>query len=112
MNNKIISDLKDPEGWTVENNPHPPNDITIKYAQKYNPRTPYDELDVHYFEYDEDGWHIRICHSCILRAKYGSGNCQDNGDYFWCVQTGKRAKQRKELEHKYSQKRNIQTKLM
>ena len=103
-NNKTISDLKDPEGWTVENNPHKAPD----YCRVYNDKDGSNWID--YMEYFGVGEYI--CHQCIVRAKYGSGNCQDNGDYFLCVRTGKRAKWRKELEHKYSQKRYVQTKLM
>lgn len=69
----VIEDLKDPRGWTVKNNPRPNPSIDQD-----------DELDWrNYFEWD---WiHTVVCHSCILRAKYGSGNCQDNGDYFICL---------------------------
>lgn len=97
---KIISDLKDPDGWTVENNPHPaPKNLRL-----------YPNRDgTHWGDYMEHfGIGKYICHTCILRAKYGSGNCIDGGDYFQCVKNGKREKLRRE----YSQKKDVQTKLM
>ena len=33
-NNEIIPDLKDPDGWTVENNPHPAPDYVRSYPNK------------------------------------------------------------------------------
>ena len=80
-----VEDLKDPTGWTIENNPH-----KTKWVDD-----PHDELEQdNYFEYSDDGFEKVKCHCCILRAKYGSGNCQDNGEYFIClpkdVREGKR----------------------
>lgn len=79
--------LKDPTGWTVENNPHPPK----PYIRLYH----FNSDGTHWsdwFEWDDDK--IIKCHSCIQRAKSGSGNCQDNGEYFIClpkdVREGKR----------------------
>ena len=74
MNN----DIKDPRGWTIENNPHPPK----PYMRLYN----FNKDGTHwsdYFEWFPDG--TKICHSCILRAKHNSGNCVDGGDYFICL---------------------------
>ena len=99
-NPKIISDLKDPEGWTVENNPHP----TPQHLRVYLNTDGSHWTD--YMEYYGIGKYI--CHNCIRRAKVGSGNCIDGGDYFQCVKTGHREK----LRQKYSQKREVQTKLM
>jgi len=99
-NNKVIPDLKDPDGWTVENNPHP----APSYMRLYPDRDGSHWTD--YMEYFGVGKYI--CHSCIRRAKNGNGNCVDGGDYFICVKTGKR----KKLRQKYSQKRDVQSKLM
>ena len=97
---RIISDLKDPDGWTKENNPHPaPN-----YCRVY-----LDRDGSHWSDYMEYYGHGKyICHNCIRRAQHGSGNCLDGGDYFQCIRTGKRAK----LRQLYSQKKDVQSKLM
>ena len=79
-NNKVISDLKDPRGWTVENNPRPRDFYDTPHKLKYGSE---DYRD--YFEYDKEGLFEKVCHMCILRAKYGSGNCRDGGDYFICL---------------------------
>ena len=100
MNNEVILDLKDPDGWTVENNPHPAPEC----CRVYNDKDGSNWID--YMEYFGVGEYI--CHTCIARAKHGSGNCQDGGDYFQCVKNGKREK----LRRKYSKKRDVQTKLM
>ena len=76
--NEIIPDLKDPRGWTVENNPYPP-DPTIRLYDFNKDGSHWTD----FFEWLPDG--TRVCHGCIERAKYGSGNCQDNGDYFICL---------------------------
>lgn len=55
-----------------------------------------------YYDYDK-----LICHTCISRAKIGSGNCVDGGDYFWCVRTG----HREELRRKYECKTEVQSTL-
>ena len=82
----VISDLKDPRGWTLENNLYPPDESLRLYHFK--------EDGTHWsdwFEWLPDG--TKICHNCISRAKYGSGNCRDGGPYFIClpedVRTGK-----------------------
>lgn len=100
-NHKIISNLQDPEGWTVENNPHPaPNNMRLYH---------FDKDGKHWLDYMEYfGVGKYICHTCIKRAKYGSGNCVNGGDYFQCVKTGRR----EELRKKYTQKKDVQTKLM
>jgi len=81
---KVISNLTDPTGWTFNNNPHP--NIWSN---------PNDESDYrNWMEWDEDSTHPIRCHLCIARAKIGSGNCIDGGDYFIClpkdVREGKR----------------------
>ena len=83
MNNEVIPDLKDPDGWTVENNPHP----SPEYCRVYNDKDGSNWID--YMEYFGVGEYI--CHSCIARAKYGK---------------------REKLRRKYSQKRDVQTKRM
>ena len=100
-NNEIIRDLKDPDGWTVENNPHPAPDYVRSYPNKKNG---YYWTD--YMEYYGNGEYI--CHQCIVRAKYGDGNCIDGGDYFQCVKSGRR----EELRRKYTMKKDVQTTLM
>ena len=97
---KVINDLKDPEGWTRENNPHPAPD----YMRLYPNRDGSHWTD--YMEYFGNGEYI--CHACIRRAKFGSGNCQDNGPYFKCITSGIREKLRK----KYTKKKQVQTKLI
>lgn len=99
-NNRVISDLEDPDGWTVENNPHPAPD----YVRLYPEKDGYHWTD--YMEYFGVGEYI--CHQCIVRAKHGSGNCIDGGEYFQCVTTGKR----EELRKKYTKKKYVQSKLM
>ena len=101
MTNKVISNLQDPDGWTVENNPHPAPDYSRVYPDKDG---------THWLDYIEYyGTGKLICHNCIKRAKAGSGNCLNGGDYFQCVKTGKRS----ELRRKYSEKkRDVQTKLI
>ena len=59
-----------------------------------------------YMEYYGQGEYI--CHQCISRAEYGDGNCIDGGDYFQCVRSGRR----EELRRKYTEKKEVQTKLM
>ena len=98
-NNRVISDLEDPDGWTVENNPHP--------APAHNRVYP-DSDGSHWLDYMEYYGHGKyICHACIRRAKVGSGNCLDGGDYFQCVTTGKR----EQLRKKYAVKKEYQSKL-
>ena len=99
-NTKIISDLKDPEGWTLKNNPHPAPSHMRVYPNNDGSHW------IDYMEYFGVGKYV--CHNCIKRAKYGSGNCLDGGDYFQCVESGRRD----ELRKKYSQKRDVQSKLM
>ena len=99
-NNEIIHDLKDPDGWTVENNPHPAPD----YFRLYPNKDCYHCTD--YMEYYGTGEYI--CHQCIVRAKYGNGNCIDGGDYFQCVKSGRW----EELRRKYEEKKDVQTTLM
>lgn len=97
--------IVDPSGWSVENNPHPPNEIVVETAKRYNRRKSDDELDVFYFEYDRDGWHHIVCHCCLLRAKYDSGNCMDGGEYFKCLKMDDVVKGRmKRLEESYGEK--------
>lgn len=97
--NRVISDLEDPDGWTVENNPHP--------APTYNRVYPNSDGS-HWLDYMEYFGHGKyICHNCIKRAKVGSGNCRDGGEYFQCVTTGKREK----LRQKYEAKKEYQSKL-
>mgnify|MGYP006872985394 CR=1 FL=1 len=91
---KVIENLQDPDGWTVENNPHKAPD----YMRMYPDKNGFHWID--YFEYFRSG--EMICHSCIIRAKYGSGNCLDGGEYFQCVESGKRAKLRKKYEYRKS----------
>lgn len=99
-NNEIIPDLKDPDGWTKENNPHPAPDYVRLYPDKDGG---------HWTDYMEYYGHAKyICHRCIVRAKYGSGNCIDGGDYFQCVKSGRR----EELRRKYEEKKDVQTTLM
>lgn len=96
---KVITDLEDPDGWTVENNPHPaPSSVRI-YPDSNG------EYWTDYMEWFGVG--KMICHNCIKRAKIGSGNCQDGGPYFQCVTSGRREKLRK----KYTEKKEVQTKL-
>ena len=74
--NKVISNLQDPRGWTIRNNPHPNKYVHDKF----------DETDWrNWHEWDKNSFHSIACHTCILRAKYGSGNCMDGGDYFICL---------------------------
>lgn len=111
----VRSDLEDPSGFTPGNNPHPPNDIMIGYARLYNKGKSDDELDCFYFEYDLEGWHRVICHACLLRAKYGSGNCQDNGEYFYCLRNPEFVKSRQKRIDKYygrKEKKTVQVKLI
>lgn len=80
-NNYLIdNDLKDPTGWTLKNNPHPWNecgdDPTYRADDEYDYRN--------YHEWKPNGNGVLGCHQCILRAKYGSGNCIDGGPYFKC----------------------------
>jgi len=96
----VRSDLEDPDGWTVENNPHPPDESMRTYPDSNG------EHWADYFEWYD--WNKKICHTCLKRAKYGSGNCQDNGEYFICVSSGRREKLRRE----YEKKRDVQSKLM
>ena len=82
---KVISNLQDPRGWTIRNNPHP---------NKYVPDR-FDETDWrNWHEWDKNSFHSIACHNCIARAKIGSGNCMNGGDYFIClpkdVREGKR----------------------
>ena len=73
---KVDDNLKDPRGWNIKNNPHPNEWVT----------DPTDEKDWrNWFEWDEDSLHPTVCHNCIKRAKIGSGNCQNGGDYFICL---------------------------
>lgn len=64
--------MKDPSGWTVENNPHP-----------YPEQLPPDDYK-NFFEWDDDGFFTIKCHSCVRRSEVGSGNCMDGGEYFIC----------------------------
>ena len=96
---KVISNLEDPEGWTVENNPHPAPACIRIYP---------DTNGEHWTDYMEYFGHGKmICHNCLKRAKIGSGNCQDGGKYFQCVTSGRREKLRK----KYVEKKDVQSKL-
>ena len=97
---KVINNLEDPDGWTPENNTHP----FPPYMRAYpNPD------GSHWTDYMECfGNGKYICHNCIKRAKIGAGNCQDNGEYFICVSSGRREKLRKE----YTVKKDVQSKLM
>lgn len=73
----VIEDLKDPRGWTKENNPHPAPDSVRVYPEPDGSHwTDYME----YIDYDN-----LICHNCIARAKIGSGNCVNGGEYFQCL---------------------------
>ena len=101
VNKKMVcSDIEDPEGWTVENNPHPAPPMVRVYP---------DRDGEHWSDYMEYyGVGKMICHSCLKRVKVGSGNCRDGGPYFICVSEGKRDKLRKE----YESKRDVQTTLM
>ena len=81
---KVISDLEDPRGWTIRNNPHPNTSVS----------DPLDEDDWrNWHEWDDRSYKSIACHMCLLRAKIGSGNCLDGGPYFIClpedVRTGK-----------------------
>lgn len=96
---KVISNLEDPEGWTVENNPHPAPSCIRIYPDTNG------EHWTDYMEYFGQG--KMICHNCLKRAKIGSGNCQDGGKYFQCVTSGRREKLRK----KYVEKKEVQSKL-
>ena len=96
----VISDLEDPDGWTLENNPHPAPDYVRVYPNSDG---------THWSDYMEYyGVGKMICHNCLSRAKIGSGNCRDGGEYFQCVVSGKR----EELRWKYEKKREVQTTLM
>ena len=98
---KIISDLQDPRGWTLENNPHPP-DPSMRLYHFSKDGTHWSD----WFEWLEDG--STICHNCIQRAKYGSGNCVDGGDYFICL-----PKDVREGRKPYTPpKRTVQSKLL
>ena len=100
-NNKVISDLKDPRGWTLENNPHKPSpNIRLYHFKKDGTHW------TDWYEWLPNG--ETICHNCILRAKHGSGNCRDGGDYFICLP--KEVREGK-VEYK-APKRTKQTKLM
>ena len=72
-------ELKDPTGWTVENNPNkwqfPVNEVEKKMKG-------YVWQD--YMEFDENGMPIK-CHACLIRAKGDNGNCINNGEYFICL---------------------------
>ena len=97
---KVKSDLEDPDGWTLENNPHPAPD----YVRVY-PNTD----GSHWSDYMEYyGVGKMICHNCLKRAKHGSGNCLNGGEYFQCVTSGEREK----LRRKYEQKKEVQTTLI
>ena len=98
--NMVRSDLEDPEGWTVENNPHPGPDCLRCYPDRDG------EHWVDYMEYYGHGKYI--CHTCLKRARYGSGNCRDGGPYFICVSDGTRDRLRRE----YERKSDVQSKLM
>ena len=99
-NNRVISDLEDPDGWTLENNPRP----APSYLRVYPNHDGSHWTD--YLEYYGHGKYI--CHKCIVRAKHGSGNCVDGGEYFQCVASG----MREELRKKYTEKKEVQTTLM
>lgn len=92
--------IKDPEGWTIENNSHPAPDYIRLYPEKDGTHW------TDYMEYYATG--KMICHACIIRSRYNSGNCRDGGEYFICVKNGEREKLRK----KYEKKRDVQTKLI
>lgn len=74
---KNIMEIKDPTGWTVENNPNK-YPYPIDTPNKHHKNNYYD-----YIEFDKEGKPIR-CPCCLLRAKHDNGNCQDNGEYFIC----------------------------
>ena len=79
--NMVKSDLTDPTGWTVENNPHP-----YPYPESVMSPDAGSDYDWKlYMEWDDDGIHVIKCHKCISRAKIGSGNCRDGGEYFICL---------------------------
>lgn len=73
---KVVLDIVDPSGFTPENNPH-------KYYDYDNITDIYDYK--RYFEYDETGIFHRKCHQCLIRARIGSGNCINGGQYFQCM---------------------------
>lgn len=98
--NKTVIDIEDPEGWTVENNPRPPDECIRLYPDRNGDHW------VDWFEWY--GYNKTICHSCIKRARGGHGNCQDGGEYFICVKNGRRAKLRRE----YERKKDVQSTLM
>lgn len=95
----VISDLEDPDGWTLENN---------KYPNKFvsNPLDPDDWRN--WFEWDKESTSPVICHNCLNRAKIGSGNCQNGGEYFLCVTSGKRERNKR----KWIKEHEVQTTLM
>ena len=109
MAKRVKPTLKDPSGWTVENNPHPyPYD---RLLHDHEDRFGYVYKD--FFEYTEDAMTV-ICHSCIHREMYKSGNCIDGGDYFRCTRDGHRAeaiKKFKEAQRRLNEKRTVQTTL-
>lgn len=96
---KVRSDLEDPDGWTLKNN---------KYRNKFveDPLDPDDWRN--WFEWDKDCVKPVICHTCLSRAKIGSGNCQNGGEYFICVKTGQRERNRR----KWISEHQVQTTLM
>lgn len=94
----VNTNLQGPRGWTLKNNPYPPEPSQRVYNCT-------DEKGTHWsdwFEWLPDG--TKICHTCIKRARYGSGNCQDGGEYFIClpkeVREGKKTMPKRTVQSK------------
>ena len=91
---KVDLDLRDPSGWTFEDNPYP---------YPFPDCDPSDRSDWrNWLEWQGDGISPSECHMCLRRAVFGSGNCQDNGEYFAPCRDRKLSKR----------KRTVQSKLM
>ena len=70
---KVNNNLTDPMGWTIQNNPFPHEMIADTT----------DESDYrNWFEWENGIVQPSVCHMCLKRAKSGSGNCQDGGEYY------------------------------
>ena len=91
--------IEDPDGWTLKNNKHPNENVN-------DPTNPDDWRN--YFEWDKESYAPIVCHSCLLRAPIGSGNCINGGEYWLCVRNGTREKNKKKL----NAKKDVQTTLM
>jgi len=76
---KVNRNIKDPTGFTIENNPYPypgeadPNGGRAGYNWKQ------------YFEWENGPVQPSKCHMCLKRAQHGSGNCLNGGEYFICL---------------------------